>query len=860
MVLFLINCNIIWAQSLESESSGFPDWLQVPSGRWDICMKGPFSNTQGLCHAYDNQAAGEDRASKRPGNPDLNESISWSFRLRYPNNPSSSNSWAIYLLSERDAAGMHPDSLNRALIIGVNLTGTDDSLRFYLQNGKKPVPIGSTGVVWDEYADSSWAFNIGYSPENLLFSNITRPGGVSITKSINSELKNLLNHAEYFGVFYRYTSTKDRLLGISGPEISGTFISDTLPPRITGHELIDEHTIRLYLDEVASGGEIIAVLLETGDTAVAEHSEREMLLYFPSPLGNKMSYRILVNNLTDRYGNQGTQEYAFDFFQPSVFDVRINEVMADPEPRVYQAPAEYIELFNRSGFNINLKDWTLSAGSRNWVFGDYSFESDSFLVVGYGENNSCCAGYLPLFSSASVITNEGQEIILRDKKGTIIDAVYFKKEWYKDPFKEEGGWSLEAISTDYYCTDNQNWLASTDPTGGTPGRVNSVRGMVETGSKPFIVGEELTDDSTLCLWFSEPMGRLGNDSLPGIEMIQGQSVPEISFIDSPWFRGLKLRFPDTLSARNALFRFPSILESCSGTELTINDTFSFPAPKLPVKGDVILTEIMFAPLPGCAEFFEILNRSGSSILLSDLRFEAGSAALNGPGELLSSKSFILAPGRYLAVTNSPEQLIACHENAGTGRYFMPDHQLNLPDANGIIRISDRSGNSLDLLSYSPEMHFPLLTDYHGVSLERLNLDESTGNESIWHSASSLSGYATPGYENSRQLTDAGNVSSFSSEPEIFSPDNDGREDLVILRFKLDREDYIGTVRIFDALGRMVCVPGMNELLSRDGYFVWDGRSSGGQVCPTGIYLVQLDAWHMSGSKKRLRTTVVLAKP
>ena len=46
--------------------------------------------------------------------------------------------------------------------------------------------------------------------------------------------------------------------------------------------------------------------------------------------------------------------------------------------------------------------------------------------------------------------------------------------WFTDDFKADGGYSLERIDYNNPSETEQNWQASNNETGGTPGRENSV--------------------------------------------------------------------------------------------------------------------------------------------------------------------------------------------------------------------------------------------------------------------------------------------------------------------------------------------------------------------------------------------------
>ncbi len=58
-------------------------------------------------------------------------------------------------------------------------------------------------------------------------------------------------------------------------------------------------------------------------------------------------------------------------------------------------------------------------------------------------------------------------------------------------------------------------------------------------------------------------------------------------------------------------------------------------------------------------------------------------------------------------------------------------------------LTDRSGALSDHFAYREQMHFDLLKDKEGVSLERLSPDGASDDPRNWHSAASAVGYATP---------------------------------------------------------------------------------------------------------------------
>ena len=89
-------------------------------------------------------------------------------------------------------------------------------------------------------------------------------------------------------------------------------------------------------------------------------------------------------------------------------------------------------------------------------------------------------------------------------------------------------------------------------------------------------------------------------------------------------------------------------------------------------------------------------------------------------------------------------------------------------------MASAGGDTLDFLVYSDDWHYPLLSITKGVSLERMRVTGPTQSADNWHSAAATVGYASPGLLNSQALADQTGVGELLLEPEVFSPDNDGK--------------------------------------------------------------------------------------
>jgi len=156
------------------------------------------------------------------------------------------------------------------------------------------------------------------------------------------------------------------------------------------------------------------------------------------------------------------------------------------------------------------------------------------------------------------------------------------------------------------------------------------------------------------------------------------------------------------------------------------------------------------------------------------------------------------------------------------------------------------------------MHYPLLKSVDGVSLERIHPDRKTQDASNWHSAASTVGYATPCYLNSCYSESKVSVSKFATYPEIFSPDQDGYNDLLHITYKMEQAGYKATITIYDVGGRKVKTLANNILLDTDGVITWDGTTDENLKAAVGTYIIVIDYFNLKGKVKREKLTTTLA--
>ena len=158
----------------------------------------------------------------------------------------------------------------------------------------------------------------------------------------------------------------------------------------------------------------------------------------------------------------------------------------------------------------------------------------------------------------------------------------------------------------------------------------------------------------------------------------------------------------------------------------------------------------------------------------------------------------------------------------------------------------QSFDIMDKVSYNEDWHLSVIDDLNGVSLERIDPNGNSNDAFNWHSAAQDIGFGTPGIKNS-QFISAVYSGDFSFTSPIFSPDNDGYEDVLQVNYMLEKEGLLGHVQIFDNMGRPIKDLFQNELLGSTGTFTWDGMNNKQQKSPIGAYIMVFEAFSTDGS-------------
>ncbi len=601
---------------------------------------------------------------------------------------------------------------------------------------------------------------------------------------------------------------------------------------------------------------------QSNPTFIEITDNQSVLLSFADSFINNTTLDLSISSISDLCDNEmNDTSLNLLFHQAQQWDIIINEIMADPSPMVNLPESDYLELYNSSDYTINFAGWSLLIDKKQKEFISMNIEPGNYIIL-------CPEGNCPLFGQfvncldilgSNDLTNDGKTLALIDKKKRVVSSVAYSSSWYNGSYKEEGGWSLERIDPANFCEAKANWLPSENSNGGTPGQQNSVFSQNPDIYTPIPTRALFIDMHTIELIFSEQMDSISL-TIPGNYLVGDLGNPVNVKPLMPLYQSVILQFADSFEHNKIYTLEVSNTWDCMAN-INEPNTVRFAVPEEAAAFDIVINEVLFNPIDDGVDYIELYNRSDKCIDMQNLVFavkDEYSGLITSTKEI-STKGFLLFPKDYLVLTSSKEKVLEQYYTNNANAFISPDIQLpTMANDKGRIILMSKGNIVIDDFSYNEDMQFALLTSFDGVSLERINYNFPTTNVDNWHSAAESVGFGTPGLQNSQFSEQQLNEAVFELAPEVFSPDNDGHDDVLNISYKFEKAGYVGTITVYNAKGRLIKRIANNELLATEGNYVWDGLTDGNRKAEIGIYLIVLNYFDLKGNSSIIKKTCVLA--
>jgi hypothetical protein len=540
----------------------------------------------------------------------------------------------------------------------------------------------------------------------------------------------------------------------------------------------------------------------------------------------------------------------------------LNEIMyapASPEP-------EWIELINAGSESVNVAGWqihdltgtpkTITDAPQQILPGNFLLLTRDIVALRtvHPEITS------PVFAVSAFpsLNNGGDAVVLLDNRGLTVDSLMYAPSW-----GGTGGTSLERLDVFAPSTRQGNWSSSEHASGSTPGEQNSVA-IADSDLALFMKDSVVASSSTPVL-------------LPVVIRNRGRTTAAafvVEFFDDTSGDGVgaPAEFVGNVSAESpvapgdsaeATFVWTGAAPGRHGIVghlLFVNDqrtannlatcivTLAYPA------GSIVINEIMFDPLPGDAEYVELMNLSPHRVALTGWRItdRPGSSGARNSTRLAGTS---IEPGEFFVLASDSSFTSRFPES----RLFeISGSSLSLNNSGDAVVLLDQTGEMIDSVAYDPAWHNPDLRDATGRSLERINPYFGSNDTRNWGTCTLPRG-GTPGGVNSLYSPKLHRTGRLTFSPNPFSPDGDGFEDVVVIHYELQLPVSLMSTRIYDARGRLIRRLANIEPAGPQGDLVWDGRDDNRGLARVGMYVVYLEAIDgQGGVLETVKGVVVLA--
>ncbi|HLP10837.1 MAG TPA: lamin tail domain-containing protein [Flavobacteriales bacterium] len=573
------------------------------------------------------------------------------------------------------------------------------------------------------------------------------------------------------------------------------------------------------------------------------------------------SYDLIALNVADCEGNGAGMDDTISFMlypQPNFRDVVINEILPIETPQVGLPAAEFIELHNTSANTYNTLGWTLSDVSATTTLSAKTIGPGQYLILcaNADTSNYSVFGNVLGVSSFPSLNNTGDDLTLKDSAGNVIDMISYNSTWWNDETKDGGGWSIEQINPLASCVNAVNWHASNDVAGGTPGTVNSVYNTTPDTAPPGIISSTLNSATQLTITFSEALDT--SASATYVFTVSGGITVSSFSVVAPALTSIIVNFTPAVDSGILYTLTATNITDCEGNGIGVTNSTNFILAFGGLAKEIIINEVLFNPTTGVSDFIEVYNNSTKVINLKNWMFANVDNDTIDNHKTISTVDLLLQPGEYYAFTPDKTALVNYYVNAAQNRIVeIPSLPTYDNDSSTVILIS-ANNLVIDRFSYTEEMQFPLLNSVEGVSLERMDFNRATNDAGNWHSAAEQAGFATPGYVNSQFNPNTEGDDELSLNTDIFSPDNDGYQDVINFNYEFTETGYVGNATLYDAKGREIRKLLRNELLSAKGTFTWNGINDKNEKSQVGIYVIYFEYFNLSGTVKKIKKSFVLA--
>lgn len=796
---------------------------------------------------------------------DYSLNASWQFLVQLNFDPTTTNFTRIYLSSDQqDLKG----PLN-GYFVQIGETGSTDGFHLYRQSGTSSTRI-ITGNQKTRLNANVVLAKVKVTRDAAGKWNLyTDISGGSTFNLEGSTVDNTFLTSVFMGVYCKYATASRYNQFIFDDFAVDELVPDLIPPTLKSVSIVDashiDATFSKPLDESSAlliNNYNLSNNYENPVSVSATAIPNVFRLTFSKELfsGN---YKLNTTNIKDKKGNimSGINSVNFFYIKPytaKTGDIVINEIFANPTGSPALPQKEFVELWNTTNEYILIQGWKYTDQTSTFTFSTDTIKPNQHIILCAKADTSLFKTYGKTIglSPWPSLNNDKDVLTLNQSAGILIDKVAYSDTWYKDDVKKKGGFSLELIDPKNVCIGSQNWSASIDGTGGTPGRQNSIYHSQISAEIPKISSATIVDSVTVLVSFSKTIDSLS--AAQNVNYFINNGVGNaIAITVQPSFSTVILKFDIQLALGIENILTINNLTDCAGNVISssANTAKLFMAKKI-IKNDILISEVLFNPKPNGVDFVEVYNNTDHVLDLKDLQL-ANLDASGNPASIktISTQNLLIAPNSYWVISANTSNIKLNYYAQNPDNFVQLSALPSFNNDKGAVVLLVNN-QIIDRMNFTEKMHLLLLKNPDGVSLERVSFTRETNEDGNFKSAAATVGFATPTYKNSQESR--GNESFVQLLSKTFSPDNDGFEDVISLNYQFAENSSLATVNVFSDKGRLVKKLLKNQTLGTQGTLTWDGLNDDGQIAAIGIYIILFDVFDLNGNTKHYKNTCVLA--
>ncbi len=209
------------------------------------------------------------------------------------------------------------------------------------------------------------------------------------------------------------------------------------------------------------------------DVAGREQRSYSIPLAFPPEPGELIINEIMYQPSADRYSSQPDQSEYLEFRNRSAIPLQLNGV------HLHDRPDKNGEVRISEPPDLDLA--VLSPGAYAVFYADtsQSFES-SRIYRAFPLPQNAMENFYRIDRLTLGFSTQGDEVYLSDRKGGVLDSLWYQPNWHNPNIIDTRGIGLERIHSEAATMDRNNWTSGTTAEGGTPGFENSVSVEAQT--------------------------------------------------------------------------------------------------------------------------------------------------------------------------------------------------------------------------------------------------------------------------------------------------------------------------------------------------------------------------------------------